>query len=163
MCDPATMMVMSGILQYQGSMAAASGTRQVAANNAKLLDYQRGKAGERGKRRLEIHQQNVSDQVGGQKVSIAGGGITVGQDSAADVITDTTEAGAIDAMMIRADTEGEVYALGVQKQSLLAQADIDSSYLRTQGMSSLLAATGQAKRSYNAPTVNTGTRQYRGY
>ena len=144
-------MVASMIQTQQASSAASSATEQVAANNAKLLDYRRGETSRRGQIRQQQLFQANADRTAGARVALAGSGLDGGAGSSNDVLADISEAGAMDAMILQADIEGELYSNQVQQQSVLTQGALDSAAIDNQATGSLLTQGAQtANYAYNS-------------
>jgi len=149
--------VAGAIQQGNAAQAQANFQAQVARNNQIIA----GRAAEDARRRGEIEaaQQGRKSAIlqGRQRAALAGAGVTVGQDSALDLVADTAALGTLDALTIQSNAERE--ALGFEAQAANFQADAELARLSGQNAktgsflkagSSLLTGVGSVATKWSA-------------
>jgi len=168
MSDPGTWAL---ILSAVGTATTAAGQIQagkqakgraayqaaVARNNATIAGYKAEDARRRGEIEAEKQGKATAQLIGRQRAALAGGGVTVGQDSAGQLVRDTAALGRLDALTIQSNAERE--ALGFEArgvsfesearlQGLVGENAVSSSYLKA-GASLLSGVGSVAGKWYN--------------
>ena len=158
---------MGAIGQYQASQAAAASARnqanyqaQVARNNAIIAQQNAADVRDRGERAEADHRQRISQTKGSARAVQASSGFLV--DDTADstnvqMMADLAEAGALDILTIRDNTEREAHRAEVQGQQFVAEAglfDLKSASSTGPGVlggaGTLLGGATKAYKIYNA-------------
>jgi len=154
--------------QYQAGQQAkaqANYRAAVARNNATIAGYKAEDVRRRGEIEAEKQGRETARLIGRQKAVLAGGGVTVGQDSAGQLVRDTAALGRLDALTIQSNAERE--ALGFETrgvnfesearlQGLVGENAVSSSYLKAGA--SLLSGVGSVAGkwyNYKYPTGKT--------
>lgn len=143
--------------QAQATQASATFNAQVAANNATIARQQAGQAHDIGKVNLAKQQLEARKLIGLQRAALAGGGVLVGQGSAADITAGTRAQAGVDAATIRSNTARE--ALGFLAQGanfdaqgglILAEGSNRASAINSESFSTLLTGAGSVATKWNA-------------
>lgn len=121
MCSTALMVVGAGASAYsafkqtQAANEAAEYNALMMEENAKIADQEAADALERGERDVRQHRKNVRGLKGSQRAALAASGVTVDQDTAADLVFDTHMQGEDDALTLYENADRE--ARGYENQS----------------------------------------------
>jgi len=121
---------MSARNQAQGQKNMLGFEAQVAGNQAAIAGYQAEIAQQVGASREQDSRLQTAQQFGSQRARMAASGVDLGQGSATDVLASTEYMGERNAMMIRDDTNRQVWnernqqaMYQTQQRAKLAQAD----------------------------------------
>ncbi len=108
----------------QANAANANYQAQVARNNALIANENVALAGETGAAREAAQGMKTASSVGQMKAATAASGIDVNTGSAAAVRTAAAKLGALDALTIRSNTAREAYGYEVASVSDTAEAEL---------------------------------------
>jgi hypothetical protein len=121
---------LSARTQAQGQKNLLGYEAQVAGNQAAIAGYQADIAQQVGAAREQDSRLQTAAQFGSERAHMAAGGIDLGQGSATDVLASTEYMGERNAMMIRDDTNRQVWQdrnqqsmYQSEQQAKLAQMD----------------------------------------
>lgn len=166
MCDPvsislAVAAVASGASAYQASAsnkAQAKYQGQVAENNAKMAEFSRQDALQRGGEAAVKAQQEARRLRGAQVVKLAGNGLDLNSGSAAAILDDTDYFGQQDAQQIRNNAARQAWGYQVEGQNLTSSAGMfrATAAAENPGLSaglSLLSSAGQYAAMKYKPTA----------
>lgn len=140
-------------LQVAGAVSGAFGSYQqaksaqaVAANNAKLAEWQAQDAITRGQRSEQAQRMKVAQLKGSQRASMAARGLDLGEGSALSILQDTDYMGEVDATTIRDNATREAWAYRNQAAQYKSQADSMSPFGSAFG--TLLTGAGSVADSW---------------
>lgn len=101
---------------------SAEYNRDVEKQNAKLAEIQAQDTEARGRLEEDAYRRRLGQMQGQQLSALASTGVQLGSGSAADLGTDLSWAGNLDAAVIRLNTQREAYTQRLQGTSALAQS-----------------------------------------
>lgn len=129
---------------------------KVDQNNAQIQSFAADDAAKRGQLAEDAHRDRVRQVLGTQKAAMAASGGDLTDQSSINVLSDTSRAGELDALTIRANAAREAWGLKVGESNSLndsAFATTAGSQAATAGRaqagSTLLSGSAQAYSNYN--------------
>lgn len=145
-------------VSIQGQQAAGKAAQQqaafqaqVARNNAVIAKRAADDARRRGAIEEDARRKLTAQQIGRQRVKLAGSGQVVDEGSALDLIVDTSGVGEVDALTIRNNAEREALGFEIQGGNfagnallLVAKGKAARSAASTQAFGTLLTGFGRA-------------------
>lgn len=148
----------TGYSTYQGRVEAGKAEErrrkyqaEVAANNAKVAEYNAQDALERGSKLEKQHRLKMSKLQGKQRSVLAAQGIELESGSALDLLDDTAYYGELDALTIRNNAKRDAWKYKVNAQNQAAQSGL----LQMQGRDARDAANMNATSGALASTTST--------
>lgn len=130
MCEPTTIVliasaVIGGVSAYSASETrkeTASYQAKVAANNAKVAEWQAADAKERGDQAAATVRRKYAALQGTQVASLAARGLDISEGSANAILTDTDFFGEYDQNVTRSNAAREAYGYKVRAGNFLADS-----------------------------------------
>ncbi|MDB5957695.1 hypothetical protein [Ramlibacter sp.] len=120
-------MALAAYSAYSGSQAnksAANIQAQVAANNAKMAEYQTEDATARGDQAAQAQGMRTDRLKGTQRAALASNGVDLGQGSAVQILSDTDYFGQVDKTTILDNAAREAWSYRAQGANFDANASI---------------------------------------
>ncbi|HEY5993303.1 MAG TPA: hypothetical protein VIU46_01765 [Gallionellaceae bacterium] len=131
---------MSARTQAQGHKNMLGYEAQVAGNQAAIAGYQAEMAQQVGATREQDSRLQTAQQFGSQRAHMAASGVDLGEGSATDVLASTEYMGERNAMMIRDDTNRQVW--NYRNQQAMYQADQKAKLAQADAINPDMAAFG---------------------
>ena len=154
MAIAAILTVLGAAAQIYGQQEAAEAGKdaadynaQVALNNQAIADVLAADAIDRGEESVDKHRRGVNILKGSQRAALAKNGVVIDQDTALDLILDTTQLGEMGVQEIRNNAMRDAYGFYAQGAGFGATADL----LEAQG------AAGQRGADIASATTILGT------
>jgi len=140
----AFMTISQGYSQKKALEAQADYQRDLSVVNTRFAEAQAEDALARGDEESLLLQREVSKLIGRQRVSAASQGISVDSGTAADMVAETQQLGAMDALRIKNNAWREAWGYKVEAVNTTAAGNLAYSGLRQKGKETLLTAGAQA-------------------
>lgn len=151
------------IQQGQSQSAAANYNAQVQMKNAQQAKINSQLAAEAGNAQVESQGFKNRARIGTLKAEQGASGVTVGQDSFADVVESQRQLGQLDALTIRSNATKEAYGYLTQGESYKEKAALDkaeganaSTAGYVGGAGTLLNGLGSAGEAWNTYQMKAG-------
>ena len=138
----------AGILSAAGTFMQARAASQAAKNNAKMQEWMRDDAIQRGQNEEARHRMRVAQMTGQQRAAMAAGGRDITSGSAMAVLEDTALMGELDALTIDENARREAYGHSVAASNYRNDARQSMMAGAIGAGSSLLATGGRVAESW---------------
>lgn len=154
--------VAEGFIQSGAMTAAGEATRDQYETNARLSEWKAEDALRRGHIEAGKYRTKVKQMVGSQRASLAASGVDISATgSAQDVITETYEMGAMDALTIENNAYRESWGLKFEASESRFQGKIANMTARANARNTLLTsglrAVSKGFEAYGGPAGKSNT------